>query len=49
MVVMEYKARPQNNRVSCDTTKDPRDMELDGFLQNITPLIIQQGHCADAA
>jgi len=49
MVVMEYRTRPQNNRVSSSNTKDPRYMELDGFLQNVTPLMLQQGHCADAA
>lgn len=49
MVVTEYKSRTIMNRVVSNNTKDPRHMELDGFLQNTTSLILRQGHCANAA
>lgn len=49
MVVTEYKARTAMNRVVSNNTKDPRQMELDGFLQNTTALILREGHCANAA
>lgn len=49
MVVTEYKSRTTMNRVLSNNTKDPRHMELDGFLQNTTSLILRQGHCANAA
>jgi len=49
MVVTEYKSRTTMNRVVSNHTKDPRHMELDGFLQNTTALILRQGHCANAA
>ena len=49
MVVTEYKSRSAMNRVISNSIKDPRQMELDGFLQNTTELILQEGHCANAA
>lgn len=49
MVVTEYKSRTSLNRVVSNNTKDPRHMELDGFLQNTTALILREGHCANAA
>jgi hypothetical protein len=49
MVVTEYKSRTAMNRVLSNNTKDPRHMELDGFLQNTTALILRKGHCANAA
>ena len=49
MVVTEYKSRTTMNRVVSNNTKDPRHMELDGFLQNTTALILREGHCANAA
>ena len=38
-----------SNGNSNSSSKDPRLMELDGFLQNTTALILHQGHCANAA
>lgn len=49
MVVTEYKSRSAMNRILSNNTKDPRVMELDGFLQNTTSLVLQTGHCANAA
>ena len=49
MVVTEYKSRSTMNRVMSNSTKDPRQMELDGFLRNTTELVLRQGHCANAA
>jgi hypothetical protein len=50
MVVTEYKSRTTMNRVISNNTKDPRHMELDGFLQNTTALILRgEGHYANAA
>ena len=50
MVVTEYKSRSTMNRVISNNTNDPRHMELDGFLQNTTALILRgEGHCANAA
>ncbi|VEU43967.1 unnamed protein product [Pseudo-nitzschia multistriata] len=49
MVVTEYKSRTPMNRVISNHTKDPRSMELDGFLRNTTAIILQKGHCANAA
>ncbi len=49
MVVTEYKSRAIMNRVVSNSTKDPRQMEIDGFLQNTTSLILREGHCANAA
>lgn len=49
MVVTEYKSRSPMNRVISNGTKDPRQMEVDGFLRNTTELVLREGHCADAA
>uniref|UniRef100_A0A7S4AX52 Uncharacterized protein n=1 Tax=Pseudo-nitzschia australis TaxID=44445 RepID=A0A7S4AX52_9STRA len=49
MVVTEYKSRMPVNRVVSNNAKDPRFMELDGFLQNTTAIVLQNGHCANAA
>lgn len=50
MVVTEYKSRSTMNLVISINTNDPRHMELDGFLQNTTALILRgEGHCANAA
>lgn len=49
MAVTEFKSRTAMSREISNGTKDPRYMELDGFLQNVTPLILRKGHCADIA
>jgi hypothetical protein len=50
MVVIDYKTRSTNNNdASRVTSKDPRVIELEGFLTNTTALILGDGHCAQAA
>jgi hypothetical protein len=50
MVVLDYKTRSTNSTDSSRiTSKDPRVMEIEGFLANTTSLILGDGHCAQAA
>ena len=51
MVVIEHETRVDNNSSSDETATaaaSSKNIYLDGFLQNTTPLILQE-RCAEAA
>eukprot|EP00536_Pseudo-nitzschia_multiseries_P012494 jgi/Psemu1/208843/e_gw1.481.21.1 len=50
MVVVEYNSRNSTRSHGRRTTpEDPRAMNLNGFLQNATPVILDDDQCAQAA
>lgn len=50
MVVVEYKSRNNNSPVDSSTpSKDPRIMNLDGFLHNTAAIMLEEDYCAHVA
>lgn len=50
MVVVEYRSRNYNSQVDSSTpSKDPRIMNLDGFLHNTAAIMLEEDHCAHVA